>query len=74
MLAFLIAVTIVPILIVLGVVASRWHFLSKAAAKVLNFLPYSMVLWYFSIDETVNCIVYGKGKVLFELKYGPWVA
>ena len=66
MLAFLIAVSIVPILIVLGVEASKWHFLSRVASRVLDLLPYFMVLWYFSIDETINCIVYRKGKVLYE--------
>ena len=64
MLAFLIAVPIVPILIILGVVASKWQLLSKAASAVLKSLPNVMLLWYFSIDETVNCLVYGKGKVI----------
>ena len=67
MLAFLIAVPIVPILIILGVVASKWQLLSKAASAVLKSLPNVMLLWYFSIDETVNCLVYGKGKVISTL-------
>ena len=63
MLAFLIAVPIVPILILLGVLAAKLHFFSKAASAVLNVLPNPMMIWYFSFDETINCVVYGKGKV-----------
>ena len=63
MFALLIAVLIVPLLIVFGVEASKWQFFSSVASAILNLLPNAMVLWYFGIDETISCIVYGKGKV-----------
>ena len=63
MLALIIAIVTIPLLIALGVEASKWQFFSKVASAILNLLPNAMVLWYFGIDETISCIVYGKGKV-----------
>ena len=66
MLALLIAVPLVPVFILLGIGASKVHFLSKVASAVLNSLPNFMVAWYFGFDETMNSIVYGNGKVMSE--------
>ena len=63
MLAFLIGIPVVPALIACGVLASQVHVFSNLASMVLNALPNFMVTTYLFIDDMLNIIAWGKGKV-----------
>ena len=67
MLAFLIGIPVVPALIAFGVLASQVQVFSNLASMVLNALPNFMVTTYLFIDDMLNIIAWGKGKVRYNL-------